>query len=76
MGWRVVVVAVVSLLNYGVDVDAVDPGTGRTALHEACKHGHPAMLRIMLKESRKSVDVQDREGKTPLHWVSSQSRPH
>ena len=59
-----------SLVNYGVDVDAVDPLTGRTALHEACKHGHPHILRLLLRDS-KALNVQDKDGRTPLHWVSA-----
>lgn len=58
-----------SLINYGVDVDAIDPLSGRSALHEACKHGHGGMARVLLKEGERALATADKEGKTPLHWV-------
>jgi ankyrin repeat protein len=47
----------------------VDPLSGRSALHEACKHGHGGMARVLLKEGERALATQDKEGKTPLHWV-------
>jgi len=56
------------LVNYGVDVDSIDPINHRTALHEACKHDNAHILRLVLRETKK-VNCQDKEGRTPLHWV-------
>ena len=57
-----------SLIDYGVDVDSIDRATGRTPLHESCKHGHGGILKLLLKDS-KAINAQDKEGRTPLHWV-------
>ncbi|CAA2960081.1 ankyrin repeat-containing At5g02620-like [Olea europaea subsp. europaea] len=43
---------------------------GRTPLHVACSEGHLDVTREILKLDSYLSSIQDREGKTPLHYAS------
>lgn len=43
---------------------------GSTALHAAAQGGHTDVCEMLLKHSRKLVDIPDSEGQTPLHYAS------
>ena len=52
-------------LDSGMDIEAVQPGLGHTALHMAAYNGHADTVLLLIKRGSK-VDSRDAEGKTPL----------
>ncbi|MFN2420649.1 MAG: ankyrin repeat domain-containing protein [Gemmatimonadota bacterium] len=60
-----------ALLAAGANLEAVDRGSRRTALHVAADHqGDPAFVRLLL-ERRARTDAADSQGETPLHRAAS-----
>ena len=47
--------------------------TGRNALHIACIHDNPDIISLLLSIDQTVINVQDRKGKTPLHYASMHS---
>ena len=62
--------AVVSA-NAGVDVNAKEPHSDRTAMHKAAIFGHSHVIEYLIEQSQSvnvtSINAQDVEGDTPLH---------
>jgi ankyrin repeat protein len=58
------------LLERGADVDATCK-LGRTAMHDAKSH---EIIKV-LKENKATIDAQDNEGHTPLHFAAVELRP-
>lgn len=56
------------LLQYGVDIEAVDTRTGRQALHEAAINGNEEILLMIVNQLLK-LDCRDNAGKTPLDYA-------
>jgi ankyrin repeat protein len=54
-------------LAEGVDVDAADAGSGRTALHKAAYWGHAHSIAVMINTLAVDPNRQDSEGDTALH---------
>ncbi len=50
-------------------VDATLPADGGTALHEAARHGHAHVVRLLLDHGADALNV-DAEMRTPLHLVA------
>jgi ankyrin repeat protein len=59
------VVTVLLLIEGGADVNATDPRTGSTALHEAVRNNQAAALRALVAASA-NANVADSGGNTPL----------
>ena len=57
------------LLNHDADVDALDRHNSRGALHIASKEGHCDNVRFLL-ERHPDVNMEDRDGLTPLELAS------
>lgn len=53
------------LLAYGVDINIVDPTTGRTPLHLAAELGHQHMVRYLLTHGA-NLSARDAKSRTPL----------
>jgi ankyrin repeat protein len=59
--------AVVSA-NAGVDVNAKEPHSDRTAMHKAAIFGHSHVIEYLIESNMKAnINAQDVEGDTPLH---------
>jgi hypothetical protein len=54
-------------LAEGVDVNAGDPGSGRTALHKAAYWGHAHSVPILIQTLRCDPNRTDSDGDTALH---------
>mmetsp|Transcript_25770 Transcript_25770/g.41245 ORF Transcript_25770/g.41245 Transcript_25770/m.41245 type:complete len:406 (+) Transcript_25770:91-1308(+) len=54
-------------LAEGVDVDAGDAGSGRTALHKAAYWGHAHSIKLMVEALHADPNRQDSVGDTALH---------
>jgi tetratricopeptide (TPR) repeat protein len=54
------------LLNQGVAVDAIDPQTGQTPLHQAAERGQSAAVKVLVDHGA-DVNARDKSGDTPLH---------
>jgi ankyrin repeat protein len=52
--------------NAGVDVNAKEPHSDRTAMHKAAIFGHSHVIEYLV-ESSSMINAQDVEGDTPLH---------
>jgi len=52
-------------LDGGMNIEAVQPGLGHTALHMAAYNGHTETVLLLIKRGAK-IDSRDVEGKTPL----------
>lgn len=52
-------------LDSGMNIEAVQPGRGHTALHMASYNGHTDTVLLLIKRGA-VVDSRDYEGKTPL----------
>ena len=61
------------LLDQGAAVNQQVGGARRTALHEACQHGHGELVRLLLARGADPT-LSDREGYTPLIWASRNGR--
>ncbi len=57
------------LLDNGADVNANHCDTKRTPLVEATIRGDEKMVERLVSEGA-DVNIEDREGMTPLHWAS------
>ncbi|KAK3988497.1 hypothetical protein QBC44DRAFT_382245 [Cladorrhinum sp. PSN332] len=54
-------------LSHKVDMNITDPnGYGRTALGTACLHGRKSVVETLIETGKADVNVQDKEGWTPL----------
>ncbi|MBL6755031.1 MAG: ankyrin repeat domain-containing protein [Planctomycetes bacterium] len=58
------------LLRAGLPVDAPESSTGMTALGRAALAGHATTVAALLSNGA-SVDLEDRQGSTPLHYAAS-----
>ncbi len=58
------------LLRAGLPVDAPESSTGMTALGRAALAGHATTVAALLSNGA-SVDLEDRQGFTPLHYAAS-----
>jgi ankyrin repeat protein len=60
--------AVVSA-NAGVDVNAKEPHSDRTAMHKAAIFGHSHVIEYLIESTtmKANINAQDVEGDTPLH---------
>ncbi len=56
------------LLARGAPVNWRDSG-GWTALHAACFHNHPDVVKILTQHDGINVNVQTPSNYTPLHWA-------
>jgi S1-C subfamily serine protease len=56
-------------LRKGIDINAADPATGRTALHLAALQGHDEFIERLLVFGA-DVNRQDSKGDTPLHLAA------
>merc|ERR1712233_227982 len=54
-------------LSKTVDVDAVERYSGRSALHKAAFWGHVGVVNFLANELKLDVNLQDKNGDTPLH---------
>ncbi|KAF3920681.1 Ankyrin-3 [Orbilia brochopaga] len=61
---------VVTFLDWGADINALNTTCNRRALHAACESGHEDVVRILLQRGA-SVTVKDEDGKTPLHLTAA-----
>ena len=60
---------VADLIAQGIDVNfREEEGHGRTALIKACRHGHIAMVRLLLEKGAR-VDERDASGDTAPHYT-------
>jgi len=59
------------LLEYGSDVNAVHPSTGRTGAILATIYGHYDILKLFL-DHEASIDDMDKEHRTALHYAASE----
>ena len=62
------------LLRHDASLLVSDEGHGRTVLHEAVINGLLELLQMLLHH-KPDLNVQDWEGKTPLHVASGYERP-
>ena len=53
-------------MAYSASVNSLD-GRGRAPLYGACTHTHRTQLAMVLIEAAADVNLQDRDGNTPLH---------
>jgi ankyrin repeat protein len=54
--------------NAGVDVNAKEPHSDRTAMHKAAIFGHSHVIEYLIESTATSmINAQDVEGDTPLH---------
>ncbi|ARU62771.1 hypothetical protein CBW65_18695 [Tumebacillus avium] len=56
------------LLAHGADPNIQDKTEGRTALIDAAMHGTPEMIQVLL-EGGAILNLQAKNGRTPLHWA-------
>jgi len=54
------------LAQPGIEVDAVSRKSGRTPLHYAASNGREEIVKLLLKKSKRSQDVRDDQGLTPV----------
>ena len=47
---------------------------GWTPLHEACNHGHPDLVSLLLREGA-GINSRGMDGDTPLHDATINSHP-
>ena len=59
---------VVLLIQYGSDPSVRD-GEGCSAIHLAAQFGHTSIVAYLIAKGQ-DVDLQDRNGMTPLMWAS------
>ena len=54
------------LIRRGIDIDALDPKTGETALHKTCIKGHTELALLLIDEARAAVDITSDDGYSAL----------
>lgn len=64
-----------ALVEAGADVGATNPDNGCTALHWAARKGHCEAMVALLRHGA-DVDVEDNDGRTPLHRACSVDGTH
>lgn len=63
--------AVKKVIARGIDVNAPDPGLGRTALHFAARHDSVELIQILL-DAGADVNASNNWGDTPLHIAAAE----
>jgi ankyrin repeat protein len=63
------------MIALGARLDAVDPATGTTAVHEAVQCDHPQALLLLLL-NRAPANTTNRDSATPLHLAASRGATH
>ena len=64
----------VALERRGANLNELDPGTSMTVLHHATFSQRPEALLYLLGRKNLLVNVTDRRGFTPLHYVAGSAR--
>jgi len=67
-------VDIVKALADKVDVNEIEPTSGRTALHKASFFGHTQTVQFIISKGGK-INVQDYNGDTPLHDAVKNDNP-
>jgi len=61
----------VAMQAAGVDVNWAKPGSGSTALYQACDHGHLDVVRVLLAADGIQANQAKNDGTTPLYIACS-----
>ncbi|NGX43793.1 MAG: hypothetical protein K940chlam7_02097, partial [Chlamydiae bacterium] len=61
-----------ALIKKGANLTATDPKSGNSPLHEACRHGHNALVLEIIKRNPSTLNMRNKNGLYPTNYAIPQ----